>query len=411
MFNSLYMKMVSNSRASIIMLSLVLFSFLIVFSFLNGPIHSPDSSTYKMWAELLIEHDFNLYQFHEQTNGALLLRMIFIGIVALLYFSMGDAWGYGLMLLNCVSLALVAYMLMQLSRKMGMGFWGIGFVFFSMFLIYEQLFWVAYALSDTTFELFTTGVFFAVGCALIHTDQKAKRNWLITAGTIFILAMFYRPSIPTVLPFLLAGIFIVGLQIYYPEVQALAMRWFFIVSMSAGFLFMVIWAWYLSHPELWQDGPFQVTVQFAHRYIEQGVIVHDRPNTFTLPPSSMFDILVIEFKRLLAFFQFYTPMFSRFHNLINTVTFGPLYILVLIGSGVSIRSIFRQNYQPQLIGLFAIIFIMSLAIFHAMTLIDYDWRYRIPCYPPLIILALLGAKTIKEKLFRLNIDSVKPYAI
>ena len=135
---------------------------------------------------------------------------------------------------------------------------------------------------------------------------------------------------------------------------------------------------------------FNETFQYHRSYYFEGVIVNDRPHTYVEIPKNIFDISKIIFLRFLSFFIFYDELFSLKHNILNSLIFATLYFL-------SFLTFFNFNLyetsQKKII-LIMILTVISFCFFHSILLIDYDWRYRVPCLIPLSILAVMGLERL-----------------
>jgi 4-amino-4-deoxy-L-arabinose transferase-like glycosyltransferase len=125
-----------------------------------------------------------------------------------------------------------------------------------------------------------------------------------------------------------------------------------------------------------------------------GQVVWDRDSTNRTPPVTTADHVVLEADRFVRFFQFTTPAFSRTHNLINVVYYAPLYLLALVGLADGITGANRPRGRVVAI---TALWIVSIAWLHAMTLLDFDWRYRLPAMPMLILLCACGAEAIARR--------------
>jgi len=127
--------------------------------------------------------------------------------------------------------------------------------------------------------------------------------------------------------------------------------------------------------------------------VKEGMIIHDRPETWVNKPDNFIDIIFIYFLRLINFFNPYASTFSIVHIFLN------MFQIVLILLSISIWS-FYGNYIKifNKIFLFVILLSFSVAAFHSFILIDYDWRYRFPIILPLIMLIPISLEIILKKI-------------
>ena len=110
----------------------------------------------------------------------------------------------------------------------------------------------------------------------------------------------------------------------------------------------------------------------------------------------------VEYEKFyLKFINFFFKEFTR-GNLFNRKKFVKLkYNNFSLGRYVLstfIRKSFDHNYQ-KLIVILSIV-ILSFSNFHAITWIDYDWRYRVVILIPLLFLSVLGAINLKTTLIK-----------
>lgn len=78
--------------------------------------------------------------------------------------------------------------------------------------------------------------------------------------------------------------------------------------------------------------------------------------------------------------------YSLIHNIVNTVYIMAALPLLFLG----IRDLIRKGRRCALAGLFLIMVAYSYALFHATTLVSFDWRYQLPGMVPFWILAGCG---------------------
>ena len=149
----------------------------------------------------------------------------------------------------------------------------------------------------------------------------------------------------------------------------------------------------LAHAWIFQDvrrWPFFFSRAKLTEYAERehhGEVVYDRPETYHRPPVTMADHVAIEVDRFFRFFQATSSTYSRRHNLVAGVYYTPLYLLALFG----IIDAFRGGDDVRRRAVHAtLLWIVSVAAFSAMTILDFDFRYRLPLMPQIILLAALG---------------------
>lgn len=133
---------------------------------------------------------------------------------------------------------------------------------------------------------------------------------------------------------------------------------------------------------------FQSRMHYFASLYERGIIIRDRPQ-YTMPASSVGSIIA---HRLVAFWYIYATDFSLAHKLVSSITFIPLYIGGLYGIYRVAR--YREGDRNAVCLVFVI---MAFWGFQALTEVDYDWRYRLPTLPPLLLLASYGASKMAHE--------------
>ena len=203
-----------------------------------------------------------------------------------------------------------------------------------------------------------------------------------------ILIYFTRP---TSLPYIFIFVFFIALCrfkiVYSPKIII-----FLLFSLCLVTPFILA-AFYQLMEIYFSDNPKTI---FLIYMVENGVIIHDRPETWIASPKSFIDLANLYIVRFLYFFSPYAKGFSIMHIILNSLqTFIPLFsISFWFFTGKENSSI---NKTIALILLLTI----TVAFFHSFTLIDYDWRYRSPVIIPLLIIFPISFEVfIRKNLFK-----------
>jgi hypothetical protein len=134
----------------------------------------------------------------------------------------------------------------------------------------------------------------------------------------------------------------------------------------------------------------------AHDYA-LGEVVSGRLETYHDPPHAIIDYVAISVDRFVHFFAIGAHDFSAAHWAVELVFFLPAYGL----AGWFVVALWRGRtmLQPRerKVLLAAMGAILSYAVFHGLVQVDFDWRYRIPIVPHLILLAAAGAADLFER--------------
>jgi hypothetical protein len=298
-------------------------------------------------------------------------------------------WPLAIATLNLMALVLTAYLAMRLVHQITGRVVPVLLVFLLFATLGEQFYWVPYVVTDTTFQLLAFGVFILVCEAYRRAGAASRALWgLASIGAV--LAVFYRPPgllLPVwmVLVALTAGLWRERNQ----ESRTARLRRYAlwsVILLASGLLIQAF-----AMVQMGGLGPRGIpVVDYLRESLASGVVVDKQEDTFSDPPRSVLDFFLLMVKRLVYFFVFWAKAFSRIHTALNMVVFPPTYGLAAVGLYHSFTPTGRLSREAQRTAILAALFISGFAVFHALTLIDQGWRYRLPCYPPLIVLAALG---------------------
>jgi hypothetical protein len=155
-------------------------------------------------------------------------------------------------------------------------------------------------------------------------------------------------------------------------------------------LLALAFAWLMQDPARWPFDPLATAFRDTAAAYARGEVVSARPETFHSPPRQLADYLLISADRFVHFFAIDAAAFSRRHTAVGLVFFLPCYVLaawlaVALWRG---RTGFPAGERKVFLAAFGALF--SYALFHALVQVDFDWRYRLPVLPHLILLASGG---------------------
>jgi hypothetical protein len=175
-------------------------------------------------------------------------------------------------------------------------------------------------------------------------------------------------------------------------------RWLALLGLVlAGAAGAALFGWIVEVPARW---PFPFGAR-AIRYISttysEGLVVWQRPETYLAPPHGLADYWAIMAARFIWFFAPGAAGYSMAHWAIQIAFFAPAYglacwFLITLLTGRS-----RLERGGRDVGLAALGAILLYAIFHALMHVDYDWRYRVPILPHLILIAACGFSDLQRR--------------
>lgn len=363
-------------------------------AFVKGPIMSSDSHFYSAEADKVISLDFNVFQYlgTSDPNVEPLPYMVFILLVAFLKILFGQYWGFGLISLNLIfsSFAIICFFrLVQTYSKFKLTII-IGFLF--LLLAGDLRLWNAYVLTDTIFSslVFFT-VFFAV--TTINSNSRIKPINILWSSLLLLTMVIFRPTSPPIV--VAIGLywswFFLVAKIKIEENRGRLNRYLFLFLFFSVVICIFLFAYLIHLASISQLESSSNFFNGVVKMFSEGWIIHDRPELSHIPPANYFDFVIIILERLIFFFAFTSGSFSQLHNLINVLFFVPSYILALVGAINFFRSYLELTDIRKNVSCVCIMTTICFSVFHSVTLIDFDWRYRLPILLPLITLACLGS--------------------
>lgn len=324
---------------------------------------SPDGHTYLGWGAQLLAGDMSL-DWH----------VLYLGIVlwaAVLQAAFGPAAPTAWVLLQSAVVALATIPLYLLARDLYGDRVAVLASLVHVFL-FESFQWEAYTLSDS---LFQAGViafaFFAVRSEIQPAPRwRAWRNvvlvalvllrpvGIVVAGTFFVwkARSVLRTAKGRRAAGVAAGVVALAVMLALPSLAAFAdkMGSEYATSNAAGIVY---------------DDDTERVLRFDTRPYEGGLASYVVANPL--------DFLALCLVRFAAFFTIALSRYSTAHVALNVVTLAPLFGVGLVMVG---RTLVRGGPQRLLAGL-----VVAFAAFHAVTLLDYDLRYRDPVLPLLAV--------------------------
>lgn len=364
---------------------LILITFLIIALYhLNSGIYmSSDSHRFSRWADELIKFNFNFFDFYSIDRASHRPHLFFFSVpvflIALCKVVFGDGWQSAFLLLNLsfllISLLIFAKGLLIIGIRPILISLSLPFIIISA----DILTWPRYILSDMNYALI---VVIATYC-IIKTITINKISYI----QIFLIIFLLLASRPSSIPVIFAVIFFI----------ILSKHKLFLRQRNILLLIFII---FISIPIVLGSSYFLiefnfnkfVKVKFLINMVKEGMIIHDRPETWVDVPQNFLDVLYIYFLRLINFFNPYASNFSILHITLNVIQ------TVVIIFSIFIWSLYGGHSKLyDKLFFFIIILSLSVAAFHSFILIDYDWRYRFPIILPLIMLFPVSLEILLRK--------------
>jgi hypothetical protein len=362
----------------------VCFSLIAYYHLNSGYSMSSDSKRFSRWADDLIRLNFNLYEFFSIDKAyhrpSLFFFSVPVLLIALCKVIFVNEWQFAFLILNlslvfftliifvkCLLLIKVRPILISLTLPV-------------IVISVDILTWPKFILSDMLYAFLVLLSTYSIIKGVI----KNKTNYL-ELSIIILLLFASRPSSIPVIFIIISFIIISKLQFFLSQKNILL--FILIIFFSIPFILGLAY----SFIELNFNGIAKI--DFLTKMVKEGMIIHDRPETWVNKPDNFIDIIFIYFFRLINFFNPYASTFSITHIFLNVLQIS----LILLS--ISIWSVYGNYIKIfNKIFLFIILLSLSVAAFHSFILIDYDWRYRFPIILPLIMLIPISLEIILKKI-------------
>ncbi len=366
---------------------LISFSLIAYYNLNIGLIMSKDYSTWTFSADSLIKLNFNFYNYfiYSQTSSALsffyLIPVFFIALTKSLF---GNNWEYAFMILNLflIFLSFIIFSKSLLLLKVRPLF--IAITMPLLLLSVDLLVWPRYILSDTIFAFVILFVIYF----LIKSIVFEKFNFFL----IFLLIILILLTRPTSIPFVFAIIFFLTI---INKVNNFSPKFIILIIFSIIILVPFTLAVFYQFMEI-NLGDNRKFISLI-KMVQNGVIIHDRPETWIESPGTFLDLTYLYFVRFLFFFAPYVKAFSKIHIILNLlqalVIFFSIIVWIFLGE--------KKHSFNKTITLILLISVF-VAAFHSFIVIDYDWRYRFPIIMPLLIIFPLSVEIIFRKISNKN---------
>ncbi len=331
---------------------------------------SSDGQLYARWADLLLSQHFNVGAFLRQTSFVVppVLYVGWVMIVAAAKLLFGSSWAAGIVVLNWLSFAAIVYLtlstIQSLTRSAGPLVLGaMLFVIAMDFLIIEP-----FVLSDLIFVAVSTCVIAAAVCATPDA---------LAAGTgCVVMACFLRP---TAAPLVVFWLFV--LVVRHRDVTAGQFRAGVVIVALLLAVAVLADALIMMRPDLWSFSAMSGWIQQLSREYHRGVVVFDRPGTFAAPPVSYAAFVALTLRKWLFYFAPSSSDYSAVHQAVSLLFFAPLYFFTVVA---------LATWRDRRVKALLVFYVLAFSAFHAVQQIDFDYRYRLPVLPALILTACVG---------------------
>jgi len=380
---------VADSRA---FLPIVAIGFLVYFSAyvaVTGIWYTKDTWDYDNWSNVLLFYEFDygktfsLISFYVSEA----FYAVFITLLAVAKLVFGADWDLAVAALNVFAMSATAFMIVCLVRSLHPSIPAMIVALVFPALTIEMFVWTRALMTDILGALTQFVAFTTVCCAYLSSRQKVGWKIWIIAGLATFLTIFVRPTgIGVAVSFLgLAAL----MAVVERKTQFKQVLIYVVIGLALiGLVIHAFLIFYLD--DLAVVSASEILHEIRRMYM-LGYTVHGRDFIAFPPPNAVSDIFAITIAKFFLFFLFVTDTYSLPHQILNILVHIPLYSICVFSLWIVVfrRSVFPWHISSTI--KLGWIFVCATAAFHAVTGIDWDWRYRAPCYPVLITIAALAA--------------------
>lgn len=342
----------------------------VYFTFSNGPIMSSDSYQYEDWANLLIENSFNIKSFsqHDLVSTPSYFYIVNIYIFSFLIYLSPEYWKEIFLFLNCICIGLILLNMKFIINKFVKSKIVVSLACF-IYLLGDSLLWPSYILLDVIYSTFVLAI-----VNLYLFINKSKKLFFYMIPFLILLTMTKPQSLGIIFGFFMVFIFLNehSFKTFIKYRLSIITITSVLSALLASFIFF-------TDIEVIKNN---MEISLIKQMMIEGEIIRDRPETWTEEPQSTLDIMFLFYTRMLSFFKIWVQDFSLTHNLM----FFIVNFLFLLSAAFYFT---KQNAKAQSDNMMVLslmfLIIYAGTIFHSMTLLDHDWRYKFAYMPEISI--------------------------
>ena len=353
----------SRDRSRIVATAAVLTALALALLVAIGPGDAEDTARYARWAD-----DLSLDLLLDEPRRVFFL--LFVLLAKAMRLVLGDSWHLGIAVLNAaaygVSGALLAHAAFRITSRPA-AFLIAAALYASSF---ELVNWSRFAIADSMLLLFV--------CLLV--ERMSARAPLPAQLLLVALASVTRPTgILLLVP-------VVALHRYdrrggSPDSSAKRL------ALTVGAMFSAAAAWVSALPLMIASGAsLPAPLPAAVAIFARGEVVQGRWDTYHASPSSWAECMLLWLDKVIRFWQPASGDFSAAHRAADLV----FYVPALAGAAAAFLLLARKRLDAPAARMVsaATVAITTFTLFHSLHQIDFDWRYRLPALPFVILMAV-----------------------
>jgi hypothetical protein len=364
-----------------------------IYAQFTGPKSCPDCQWYAINADKLIADNFDIDIFISHAESSILVHfyLTWIFTLALIKLLFGVAWQSGALYFNIfVNLMTITTAVLTVYRASQASFITAMATGLLLLVAIEHMLWIPFPLTDILYEAISLCSLTLLYLAMTVTSTRLRLGFGSGVFFFLLVAMFSRPtSAALFMAVICSCILIFAINFNNPKDRLFRLR-----VITGTFVSIVLAGVFLHALFLAQQTSTDATSYLSEltSLYSKGTVVVGRPETFVTPPEGLLGFFWISIRKLVYFFWISLDTFSFVHSLGNWFFFFPAYL----GCSIILRDLFslhpRLVKNEQVLALICIIFLVSTAVFHSVMMLDYDWRYRLPCIPFFAIIFGLGVQ-------------------
>jgi hypothetical protein len=356
---------------------------------------SYDSATYLSLADSAQRGKVGTFTTSAQANFTIIL---FPALIAFIRKASPAHWEAILLAMNIICAAVTAVFLMKLVRAVTQSTAAAVAALLFYVCAYDVFAWIGWLLTDHIYTMLSVIVF----ALLIRgiTDGNARNlSRSLTMYAVLALAVITRP-----VGFVLVPLTVVADWVFVRRDTNANRRTVWILFGAGLIAAILVHAWFFQDMRRWPSDFMRPKLQEYADREQSGEVVWGHPETAHARPDSFGAHVAIEADRFVRFFQVTSERNSRTHNLYSILYYGLLYLLALIGIATARDGDRRRSAVVHV----AVLWILTAAALSAVSILDYDWRYRLPLMPQLILLAAIGTEALVRRLVPVASRSAVP---
>lgn len=355
-------------------------------AFSAPPQFSPDTTYYLGLARDL---QTNPSEVVLNTKKATWTVLVLPAVLAILQRVAPESWPWLFVGMNAVALALVTALLHRVVHLVTASAAAALVAVAFQLLCYDFVSWVRFILTDMVYAVVAMAALAVTLGGVVSDSRESARR--LRLAVVLGVAFITRASGAILVP---VAMFSEWWAHRRPP-QALAARlapW--VALLLIGVAGITVRAWFYADITRWPVAFLRPALTELAGREKTGEVVWDRTETSQTPPETTADHVLIQLDRFIRFFQFTAPGYSSRHNLINVIYYVPLYALALLGLVDGLLG--SSDLRRRVVAVTAT-WIAAVAWLHALTVLDFDWRYRLPVLPYVIVLAACGVEAVVRR--------------